>query len=86
MKMHILALWSRKRREMDVDKSGNKPCQQLSHCDRRGLSQLSIRKKQRQENEKMGSLGISAIPGPLDEVAGRVSPSGELSSGLLVLS
>lgn len=71
---------------MDEDKSGNKPFQQLSHCDRRRLSQAFNRSNQRQDLEKMGSLGISAIPGPLDLVAGRTSHSGRWSSGPRVLS
>lgn len=72
--------------EVDEDKSGNKPCQQLIHCDRRKLSQAFNRGNQRQDLEKMGSLGTSAILRPLDQVAGKVRPSGGWSSDPLVLS
>lgn len=62
MKLHILALQPR-RREVDEDL----PFQQLSHHDRRRLSQAINRSSQRQDLEKMGSLGISVISGPLGQ-------------------
>lgn len=60
MKMHVLALWPRRRREVDEDKIGNKLCQQLSHHNRRRLSQAFNGSNQSQDLEKMDSLGISA--------------------------